>query len=102
MTWRYRFTFWLLALCFLVIILRLFYWQVVKASELSSLGQEQYGKVIKLAPIRGQIYTSDGFPIVANRLSYTVFANPKITTNKNLVAITLAPILKTDTASISA
>lgn len=82
--------------------MRLFYWQVVKADELVSLGAAQYGKIVKLQPMRGQIYTSDGFPIVANKLSYTVFANPKLVTNKDLVVTALSPILKTETATLSA
>ncbi|MEX2007635.1 MAG: penicillin-binding protein 2 [Candidatus Levyibacteriota bacterium] len=102
MTWRYRFTFILLIFAFFIVILRLFYWQVVKASELARFGEIQYGKVVKLQPARGQIYTSDGFPIVANRLAYTVFVNPKVVADKKIIALTLAPILKTETASISA
>ncbi len=102
MTWRYRFTFCFLIFLFFVVISRLFYWQVVKASELSLLGENQYGRIIKLQPARGQIYTSDGFPIVANRLIYTVFANPKVVKDKKLTALVLAPILKTEEASVSA
>lgn len=101
MTWRYRATFIFLISLFIVVISRLFYWQVVKASELSLLGENQYGKIIKLQPQRGQIYTSDGFPIVANRLTYTVYANPKDIGNKNTMALTLTSILKTEEASIS-
>jgi len=102
MTWRYRATFFLLISCFLIVIARLFYWQVVKASELSLLGASQYGKAIKLQPARGQIYTSDGFPIVANRLSYTVYANPKEIKNKKETSLVLASLNKSDAASISA
>ncbi len=102
MTWRYRATFCFLIFSFVIVIARLFYWQVVKASELSLLGANQYGKIVKLQPVRGQIYTSDGFPIVANRLAYIVFANPKIVKDKVVVAKVLAPILKTEEASISA
>lgn len=102
MSWRYRFVFLLLVLSFFIVVARLFYWQVVKASELSFLGQSQYASVIKLAPVRGQIYTSDGFPIVANRLAYTVFANPKQIKNKNLVVAALSPVLKVDSTSVSA
>lgn len=102
MTWRYKFVFVFLIFSFSIVIARLFYWQVVKATELSHFGEVQYGKVVKLQPARGQIYTSDGFPIVANRLSYTVFANPKIVKDKKTISLTLAPILKTEEASISA
>ncbi|MEX2012797.1 MAG: penicillin-binding protein 2 [Candidatus Levyibacteriota bacterium] len=102
MTWRYRFVFICLIVGFSLVVARLFYWQVVKAAELTAIGESQYGKVMKLQPARGQIYTSDGFPIVANRISYTVFVNPKVVENDDLTATAVAPILKADTASISA
>jgi len=102
MTWRYRFAFLVLTFLFLLVIFRLFYWQVVKAQELSLLGQEQYGTTVKIVPQRGNIETSDGFPIAANKISYQVFANPKEVTNINLTSAALSPILNVDTASISA
>jgi len=77
MTWRYRFVFLGLVFLFFLVVARLFYWQVVKAQELSLLGQQQYGTTTKLTPQRGEIETSDGFPLAANKISYLVFANPK-------------------------
>lgn len=102
MTWRYRFILLSFVVCFLVIVVRLFYWQSVKAVELSSLGESQYGKDVKLRPVRGEIRTSDGFPIASNKLSYLVFANPKEIKDKDIVVNLLAPLLKSDPASISA
>lgn len=101
MTWRYRFVFLGIVCLFLLVVFRLFYWQVVKAQELSALGQSQYGTTLKISPQRGSIYTSDGFPIVSNKVSYLVFANPKEIKNKESVANTLANILDSDVASIS-
>jgi len=102
MSWRYRFV--LLSFCifFLVIIIRLFYWQSVKAGELSALGESQYGKDVKLRPVRGEIRTSDGFPLASNKLSYLVFANPKEIKDKNIAVSLLSPLLSADPASISA
>ena len=102
MTWRYRLIFLILTLFFSVIIGRLFYWQVVKAQELTTLGKLQYGRLVKLFAQRGEIRTSDGFPIVTNKISYLVFANPKEIKDKKLITDVLSPILKVDTASISA
>lgn len=102
MTWRYRFVFIGIIFLFLLVIVRLFYWQVVKAKELSALGQAQYGTSIKIAPQRGIIKTSDGFPIVSNKITYLVFANPKEVSNKREVAGILASILDLDIASVSA
>jgi len=102
MTWRYRFVLLSFVVLFLVIVVRLFYWQSVKAVELSALGESQYGKDVKLRPIRGEIRTSDGFPLASNKPSYLVFANPKEIKDKNIATSLLAPLLKSDPASISA
>lgn len=99
---RYRIVLLVFAVMFGVILLRAFYWQVVKAEELSKLGQTQYGKSIKIEPIRGEIKTSDGFPIAANKISYLLYANPKQVKNKDELALYLAQKLETDQASISA
>jgi cell division protein FtsI/penicillin-binding protein 2 len=102
MTWRYRLVFFGIVFLFLLVVARLFYWQVVKASELSLLGQQQYGTTTTITPRRGEIETSDGFPIAANKITYQVFANPKEIGNKGEVAAILASTLQVDIATISA
>ncbi len=102
MTWRFRFSLLFLTGFFLLIVGRLFYWQVVKAEDLSYLGQSQYGRTVKLTPQRGEISTSDSFPIATNKLSYLVFANPKEIFEQEKTATLLARPLEKDTASISA
>ena len=102
MTWRYQFCLLAIFLGFLLVISRLFYWQVVKAKELSNLGQLQYGTAIKILPQRGEIRTSDNFPIATNKISYLIFANPKEVKNKKETAQILSSILNADVASISA
>jgi stage V sporulation protein D (sporulation-specific penicillin-binding protein) len=102
MTWRYRFVLLLFTLFFCAIIGRLFYWQVVRAQELSDLGRKQYGKEVTVQPTRGEIFTSDGFAIVANKLSYLIYANPKAIKDKQQDSEILAPLLSVETASISA
>ncbi len=102
MIWRYRFVLLLIVGFFLLIFSRLFYWQVVKAEELSSLGQSQYGRFIKLYPRRGEILSADNFPLVSNKLSYLVFANPKQIKDKKKTVDELSSLLKVDSASMSA
>lgn len=102
MSWRYRLVFSCLLLALLTIIFRLFYWQVVKAEELTLLGESQYGTVLTDPPARGLIKTSDGFSIAANILTYRVVANPKVIENKSQVASRLSDILDEDEASLSA
>ncbi len=102
MTWRYRLIFLILVSFYILVVGRLFYWQVVKAQELSVLGQLQYGRTVTVFPKRGEIRTSDGFPIVVNKISYLVFANPKEIKDKAATIDTLSQILSLDAASISA
>jgi cell division protein FtsI/penicillin-binding protein 2 len=102
MKWRYSFVFAFLIIFFALIISRLFYWQVVKAEMLSGLAHSQYRGEIKILPKRGEIKTSDGFSIVANKVSYLLFANPAEVKNKNQMIITLSSLLNLTKASVSA
>jgi cell division protein FtsI/penicillin-binding protein 2 len=99
---RFRIVLAFFTIIFAVIVLRLFYWQVVRADELKELGLTQYGKAIKIEPLRGEIKTSDGFPIVANKVSYLLYANPKEVEDVNSLSYYLARELEADEASISA
>lgn len=98
---RYRIVLAFFTLVFGVIILRLFYWQVVKADELREMGETQYGQSIKIEPIRGEIESSDGFPIAANKISYLLYVNPKEIKNVNEI-LNISRFLELDEASVSA
>ncbi len=102
MKWRYPFVFITLVIFFLLIIARLFYWQVVKAEMLSELAQSQYSGIIKILPKRGEIKTSDGFPIVANKVSYQLFINPTEIKDKSKTVGILSSLLDMTEASVSA
>lgn len=102
MKWRYPFVFITFVVFFFLVIARLFYWQVVKAEMLSELAQSQYSGIIKVMPKRGEIKTSDSFPIVANKVSYLLYINPTLVKDKNTTIKTLSSLLDLPTASISA
>ena len=102
MSWRHPFLFIVLAILFLFIVGRLFYWQVVKAEMLSELAFLQHSGVIKTTPARGEIKTQDGFPIVANKISYLVFASPKEIKDKDQALNKLLSVIDIDKASLSA
>lgn len=102
MRWRYLTVLAFFVLSLLAVSGKLFYWQVVKASELQVMAQAQYGTIVELQPQRGEIRAADDFPLVTNRLSYLIFADPKEIKNVGQVSSTLAPLLNEDTASISA
>lgn len=82
--------------------MRLFYWQVVRADELSAMGQAQYDKQVTLTAERGEIKTSDGYAIAANKLAYLVFANPKEIKDKQSESDQLEKLLDIKSATISA
>ena len=102
MNLRIKLVFIFFILFFLGIISRLFYWQIIDGTTLADMGIAQYEGIVKQNPIRGEIETSDGFPIAANQISYLLYANPKLITNNNEVSSLLGGALKMDTASISA
>lgn len=101
MVGRLRVTLFFFIFLFFVIILRLFYWQIVKSEELSFWGRSQYGAQIEFLPQRGEIKTLDNFPIAANKLSFLAFANPKELKDKKKAAEILATVLGIDSASVS-
>lgn len=102
MKWRYRFSLLFFIIFFLLIDGRLYYWQIVRADELSAMGQSQYGSEVKLIPRRGAIKTSDGFAIATNKISYLVFANPKVVKDREVLANILSPLLQIESSTLSA
>ena len=102
MKWRYTFVLGSFFFMFFCVAVRLLYWQTVRAAELTSIGESQYGQRLKLTPIRGEIKTSDGFSLAGNRITYQVFANPKEIEEKEKASLLMAPLLEVDKASISA
>lgn len=102
MRMRFIGVFFFFIFCLIGVWFKLAYWQIVRADELSSMGQAQYAVQLEIPPHRGDITTSDGFPLVTNKISYLLYANPKLTQNKEEVAQTLSSVLKIDVASISA
>lgn len=90
----------------LLVVLRLFYWQVIAAERLQAVAESQHLTSFEIPAQRGEIRTSDGFPIAANRQSYLIWAyTPQLTRSGEEIAGLLAPILaprKADGASESA
>ncbi len=89
-------------LLYLALIVRLFYWQVVRADELKKISRAQSTETIQIPAIRGEILASDGFPLASNTISYELYSNPKVIPDKNDYAEKLSKILNDDPASISA
>src|SRR5258708_113149 len=102
MSWRYRFTLLFFLMVLALIITRLFYWQVVRAQELSAIGQAQYDQQVVSPAQRGEIKTSDGFTIAANKLAFLVYTNPKVVKDKDSESNALGKFLDIKSATISA
>ena len=91
----------IIAVITLIIIARLFYWQFI-ANVPSAKGA--FSQEVKLPAQRGEIYSSDGFLLVANQQAFLVYVKPKEIEKSSEVAKKLAPHLiseKFATASAS-
>lgn len=83
---------------FFCLILRLFYWQVVKAEFLQSQAEKQHFTDTRIDAARGSIFFSDGFILASSNPIFTLFAQPKILSKDDKVksAYLLAKILVED------
>lgn len=59
-----------ISIFFLILLSRLFYWQIIKGQEIKEKSTKQNYKLTKTIPQRGKILTSDNFPIVSNQINY--------------------------------
>lgn len=65
-------------LFFSVIIVRLFYWQVVRAEYLQVQAEGQHFTNIKVGALRGNVFFSDEFILASTNPSFTLFGQPKL------------------------
>jgi len=69
---RYKLLLFAYIFCFLVLISRFFYWQVLKSPKLKTQALSQIYKLEKDTPTRGNIHSSDNFPLVINDYNYKI------------------------------
>lgn len=86
------------AVCIFSITLRLFYWQIVKASELQVQAEGQYLKNTEVSALRGKILYSDNFILASSTPVFSIFANPKLLTTEQKIEVAhnLAKIINKD------
>lgn len=72
-TGRLRFIEISILLLLLVVIGRLFYWQVLANDTLAQLAESQRESITEIPASRGKILAADGFPLVGNQPAYTTF-----------------------------
>ncbi len=87
---------------FLLIAVRLVYWQVVSHTQLTLAATNQHLMQLEIPASRGELLTSDGSPLVSNQVAYLVYAEPKKIKDKSLVTNGLSTLLAIDQASLSA
>jgi len=87
---------------FLLVIGRLFYWQVLKADKLQIQAEEQYLLKEEIPAKRGEILYTDGQPLVTNEKCFLVFAQPKLIIDKKELAQKLSATLEMDEATVAA
>lgn len=63
---------------FIIIFLRLGYWQIVRSESLRAIADTQYQQTITLDGSRGTITTADGYTLVGNTTVYRLFAEPHL------------------------
>ncbi|HUD19702.1 MAG TPA: penicillin-binding protein 2 [Patescibacteria group bacterium] len=98
--WRVNVLFFLILCAFTLIIVRLFYWQILSGDALRQQAYDQYNLELTLPAQRGQIKFSDNAPLVMNEPSYLVYAQPKEINSKEQFSRLIAPILSLDEQSV--
>lgn len=79
--------------CFVILIGRFFYWQVIKSPQLKTQALSQIYKLEKDIPARGNIHSSDNFPLVINDYGYTIsIYKPNLTQDIETIYATIDSI----------
>ena len=86
----------LITFIFVVIIVRLFYVQVVKSDWLTAKACEQWYRSLPLKAERGSIYDSNGNAIAENYSTYDIYVRPNNVDNPNETALLLSSNLGLD------
>lgn len=85
--------FWLRAFfifLFLCIVIRLFYWQIIRAEFLQSQADNQHFTDTKLDAVRGNIFFSDRSILASSNPSFTLYGLPKEITKDQRIQVTYA------------
>lgn len=87
---------------FLLLIIKLFYWQVIAADELQKQAANQHFIEMNVPAVRGSIADHDGNLMVINEPAYLAYADTKNITDRNTFAEKVSQVLSLDVASVSA
>lgn len=91
---RLRLTQRLVVIFFFLVIIRLFYWQVIRGSDLSQKASTQRDQVRTLPSYRGNILADDKSLLVGTKESYLLFVyTPQLQLDKSSLIERLTPLL---------
>ena len=87
----------------LVILGRLFYWQILEGDKLTAVANDQYERQFTQTGRRGNIYTADNHLLVTNQQVYRLFAQPhELTVDSKTIAAQLTPLVLLDSLEYQA
>lgn len=86
--------------CFLVIVAKVFYIQVIDYDKLSDLANGLWSRNLPLEADRGEIYTSDGVAVASNLTTVSLVFIPNQVKDKEKVSNDIADILGVDKSVI--
>jgi len=98
---RIKILFFIIILCFIVIIGKVFYIQVIEYNKLNSLASNLWSRNLVIGANRGKIITSDNVTIADNLTTVSLVVIPNQIKNKNDVVKDLAKILNVEEVKIS-
>ena len=98
---RLRVIFFLIPFFALLIVMRLFYWQVIRGPGLAERADRQHQDVVVLASQRGDILDSSGELLAGTQNLYHLFVyQPQLEKDKAEVIDLLAPVLATSAGAL--
>ena len=89
---REKFVTFVFIVVFVVLIARLFYWQIIRADDLAEIARFQYQHGRSIMAPRGNVLASDGSWLAGKIQGWLLYASiPKLTEDKNSIADKIAP-----------
>ncbi len=81
---------------FVLVVIRLFYWQVISADRLQKAAANQHFIELTIPASRGEILDRNNNPVVVNQPAYLVYGEPRNIKNIREFSEKVAPILSID------
>ncbi|MBM3205418.1 penicillin-binding protein 2 [Candidatus Shapirobacteria bacterium] len=102
--WRVNFLLTFFFLVGILILARLFYWQILSFGNLAAIAEAQHLVSFEIPAKRGEILASDGSPLASNKEAFLLFASlPELKQKPEDLAALLSPILDgEESASVAA